>query len=364
MNSNSKIGKREAIFFILIVMINKIILNLPKSIIQTTGTGALINILFIGFLALLFVFLLSYLFKKFPNEDIIDISEYLGGKTLKIIIGLAYIILFSLIIATVITRFSDLLKIIYFKNSPYALIISFFLIGICFSAKLGSKSIIKANFIILPLILLSLIIILFGISDYASISGLFPILGNDIKTTFVDGSLNIFAFGGIKYLFFLMPLLKNKKDFKKIAISSIILSTVFLFFIVGALLLVCPFIINSDEILSVYLLVRIIQFGDFLQRTDALFILLWVISALSYLSISMMFIITIFKKLTHVKRSNELSYSFIAIIFGVVLLLKNPNLLTFLENSIYKYYVLILVFAISTFILLFANFKKRMKAQT
>ena len=78
----------------------------------------------------------------------------------------------------------------------------------------------------------------------------------------------------------------------------------------------------------------------------------------------MMFIITIFKKLTHVKRSNELSYSFIAIIFGVVLLLKNPNLLTFLENSIYKYYVLILVFAISTFILLFANFKKRMKAQT
>lgn len=83
MNSEYKISKTEAILFMLIIIVNKIILNLPKEIIKSSGSGALVNIIITGLLALLLVFLLSYLFKKFQNEDIIDISEYLRWKTFK-----------------------------------------------------------------------------------------------------------------------------------------------------------------------------------------------------------------------------------------------------------------------------------------
>lgn len=38
MNSNYKIGKLEAIFAISIIMVNRIILNLPYSILEQTGT--------------------------------------------------------------------------------------------------------------------------------------------------------------------------------------------------------------------------------------------------------------------------------------------------------------------------------------
>lgn len=38
MNSNYKIGKFEAIFAISIIMVNRIILNLPYSILEQTGT--------------------------------------------------------------------------------------------------------------------------------------------------------------------------------------------------------------------------------------------------------------------------------------------------------------------------------------
>ncbi|MBR3133424.1 MAG: GerAB/ArcD/ProY family transporter [Clostridia bacterium] len=83
MNSDYKLTKLEAIIFILIVIVNKIILNLPKEILKATGTGAVVNILAVGIIALLFVIILSYLFKKFQNEDIIDISEYLRWKAFK-----------------------------------------------------------------------------------------------------------------------------------------------------------------------------------------------------------------------------------------------------------------------------------------
>ena len=359
MNSDYKISKLEAIFLILIVMINKIILNVPKSIIRLTGTGSLVNIIFVGALALILVILIVKLFKNFPNEDIIDVSEYIGGKILKTIVGIGYIILFGIVICTVIIRFTELLKVVYFENSPYIYITGFFLIAIGFANKFGFKSIIKTNFIILPFIFASIVFILFGISNYISPSSLYPILGNNIKNTFVDGISNIFAFSGIAYLFFTSPLLKNKKDLKSIGITFITLSTLFLFIVVGALLLVFPFITHSEELLSVYILVRLVEFGEFIQRADALFIYLWIISAFSYLSIALMFILNIFKKLTHATEHTELSFSLYSIILGITLLLKDSNLLSFIEDVIYKYYLIIFVFGISTIIMLLANIKKK-----
>ena len=52
MNSDYKLTKLEAIIFILIVIVNKIILNLPKEILKATGTGAVVNILAVGIIAL------------------------------------------------------------------------------------------------------------------------------------------------------------------------------------------------------------------------------------------------------------------------------------------------------------------------
>lgn len=158
---------------------------------------------------------------------------------------------------------------------------------------------------------------------------------------------------------FLMPLLKNKKDFGKISLIAMSCSIFFLVFISTILLLAFPFITNSDEIMSVYLLVRTLKFGEFLERTDALFIFLWILSAMSYLSITLMFILNIFKKLTNIKSSKQMSFSFTSILFTFVLLLNNQYIIDILDSTVYKYFVLILVFGISIIILLLANLKKK-----
>ena len=260
--------------------------------------------------------------------------------------------------STILIRISDLLQVVYYKNTPYLYIIGLFLLGVCIANKFGFKSIVKTNFIIVPFIIASGFILMLGLRKYMSISGINPILGNNIKETFINGSTNIFAYSGITYLLFIMPTLKNKKDFKFVGIVFITISTLFLVITILALLLVAPFITHSEEILSIYLLVRLAEFGDFLQRTDALFIFLWIISTLSYLSITIMFIINIFRKLLHLKDASELCFPLCSIILGSPLLLKAHALLPFLEEVIYKYYVLILVFFTSILIMILANIKK------
>lgn len=353
-----KLGKYQAILLILIVMINKILLNMPKEIIKQSKTGAPVNIIFTCIISIILVLFICKMFKKFPNEDIIDISEYVGKKPLKFIVGLLFEALFTLILLTVIYEFSTLLQKVYFPKTPLALILLIFLASIGFANKVGFKSIIKTNTIIVILILISLIVILGGTVKNLNFNRLFPLFGTNFQNTFLAGTQNIFAYGNLLYLFFIIPFLKDKKDFKLVGLISTIVSGLFLLFTSITLLSLFPFIVNSEEIMSMYLLTRCIEFGTFLQRTDAIFIFLWIISAFSYLSISLMFMNNIFKKLSKCKESSSFSYSFLGIIFGLIMLFQNQSLFTFLQTVLYKYVILSLL-GISLIVLIFANLKRK-----
>lgn len=100
-----KIGSFEAICLICIVMANHIIINIPETIIQSTGSSAWLNVIFISLLAIGFTFIVCKLFEKFAGKDILDLAEYIGGKWLKIIIGIAFIALFTLISSTLLQYF-------------------------------------------------------------------------------------------------------------------------------------------------------------------------------------------------------------------------------------------------------------------
>ena len=155
---NNKVTKIEAIFLILIVMVNRIILNLPYQIIETTRTGTPINFIYIGILGLLFVILINKLFQKFPSSDIIDVAEYLGGNTIKIIICILFILFLFLSLYITLSEFSNLLEIIYFKKSPKIFILMFFILAILISNLIGFRPIIKTICAIVPFTIISILI--------------------------------------------------------------------------------------------------------------------------------------------------------------------------------------------------------------
>ena len=147
----------------------------------------------------------------------------------------------------------------------------------------------------------------------------FPILGYGIDETFFSGITNIFAFGGISFLYFINPLLKDYKKFKPIALVSIAISSLYLFFSVASMLLVFSFSSSSDQTISIYSLTRTIEYGRFLQRVDAIFILVWILLTLSYVSIAISLCLAIFKKVSNISNSKAMVFSFITLVFGIML---------------------------------------------
>lgn len=64
----SKIGNLESIALIFTVIINHIILSLSKDIVSSTGSAAILNVLYISIIAFFIAFLIYKLLNKFPRS--------------------------------------------------------------------------------------------------------------------------------------------------------------------------------------------------------------------------------------------------------------------------------------------------------
>lgn len=359
--NNSKLGTLEGISFIVIIILNHIVLNLPKTLLEQCGPSTSLNLIYITILVFIFLSLMLKLWKPFHNSDILDITEFLGGKIWKIIIGFFFIFYFVTISSTLLRSFSEMLKLIYFEKSTISLIILFFLVACVIANQFGFRTISKCNVLIVPLMLVNLLIAFFCIFSRFEIKRIFPIFGYGINQTFFSGMSNLFAFTGISYLYFLKPLLKEPKDFNKISYISIGISAFYLFLSVTTLLFSFADVLTVNELSPVYLLIRGTDFGRFLQRPDALFILGWILSLMSYLSLTIWMISHVFKKILPIKDTKPMVYSFASIIFIFALLPRNMAEIRFIQNKIFPYFTIVLVFIVSFVILLFANIKHKKK---
>ena len=128
MESLQKIGKFEAISLMAMVVINQIILNLASYLISNSGTSSWINMIYVSIIAIFFGLLIAKFFKPFDSSDILDVSEFLGGKFLKIIIGVLFILFFIFFAGLSLRHISSCIKSIYFKDTPIIYLLLFFTI--------------------------------------------------------------------------------------------------------------------------------------------------------------------------------------------------------------------------------------------
>lgn len=357
----AKLENLEAVALIVLIMTNKIILNLPKTLLNQVGTSAWINTIYISIITILVILLVTRLFKNFPGHDILDVSNYLGGKFLKTLMAISYIILFIANAVLTVRSFSESIKIVYFSMLPLTAIILFFMVSSCIANLFGLKVLSKTNLIIAPLALLSVFVIILASVQNFIPQRLFPILGHGINQTFIKGSSNVFLFSILAYLFLLAPMLKNQKDYKKISMISVGMSAFYLIASVICLQLVFPFIYETKEYLSIYLLIRMARSGDIVQRFSSIFFFIWILSVLCYISISLYFAMHVTKKTTNLSNPRAINYCYGSIILGSALLFGDFSKYIIFIEKIFKPTLTIFLFIVNVLILILANIKYKIK---
>ena len=354
----SKISTVEAIMLILNIVVIHSILSLPSNILNFQKSASILNLIYVGIIAIIISYIIFRLFKNFPGLDIIDICELVGGKILKNIVGSIFIVYFILTSSLLLRSFCESIKIIYYPTTYIIFIIALFIISLCISNKLDFSSTLKTNLIIIPFVLASIIFLFVSNMNKFMPHRIFPILGEGIFNTFVLGLGNLASFGGIAFIYFLPPLLKEPEKFKKITIYSISITAIYIILTVSTLLFMFSFLVNTNEISPLYTATTYIEFGNFFQRLESVFLLVWILSFACYLSIVNKFAMNIFKKLTNIETPKPLIDILGLLIFSISLLPKNLAITQNFESNVYPYLVITIVFFISLTILVLANLQK------
>ncbi len=362
--NNEKISYIEATFLVIAVAITHIILNMPNALIESEGSASILNIIYITALVIIFFLIVEKLFRPFEGGDILDVSEFVGGKTLKIVVSVVYTVYLIFVSSILLRNFVETLRVTYYPNSSaFALTLVFILCAVIVN-KIGEKNVIKVNTLLLPLVLISVVVIFTSSIGKFQFERIFPILGHGFKATFILGSSNIYAFGGLIYLFLIRTHLKDYTKYKKVGVIAIIVSSLYLLLSVASLLLLFPFLTAGKDVLSVYLSTRTIEFGKVFQRSDAIFILIWIFAFLSYLSVIILYITKISKKCLPTKNSSPFIYISAIFILISSLISQNTEQLRFIETVLFKYIGIGIVFVFSFIILLIGYIKKKPKLYT
>ena len=359
--NNNRIGFVESISLTLIVIISHILLNLPNEILGSTASSGPLNVIYITILALILFLVFNKLFSPFQGKDILDVAEFVGGNILKKVVSIIYTLYFIFVCGILLLNFANTLKTVYLQDMPTSLICLVFILIALIANQFGFKNVSRINAIILPFIVVAILIIFFALSVRFVPERFFPVLGYGVNNTFILGATNVFAFGEIILLLLMRSSYKDPKDVKRNGLTSVISSGIILFLSVTSLILIFPFATGGEGILSIYMITRSIQFGTFFQRVDAFFILIWVLTFFSYLSVVFAFILRITNKNLRMQKSNIPTFIIGLGVFIVTLIPQNIAQIRFAENVIYKYACLIIVFGMSFVILLLGYLKKNKK---
>ncbi len=354
----NKISSIQAIALVVIVIVNHLVLSITNNITTSTGSASLLNSIYVFVFALILVWLIVKLYKNFVGKDILDISQFLGGKVLKTIVGILYLVYFIFIVSLVVRRSAKDLKLIYFNNFEIGTIIFLILLVSVIAYHFGHSCISKCNLVVTPIMFILIVIVGFSNAENFKFERIFPIFGFGINETFFTGLSNIFAYSGIGILYLIMPMLKDYKDFKKVSYFSVIATGLLIILSIGSILLSFPFIKSLTEISELYIEVQnISSFWQVFQRIDAIFILGWVLAIVSYSSVLIMFIVLLFSKLTNSKLATPIAMVFAAIIFALSLIPPSASVVSILDTTVYKYGSISLIIVGSFLILIFANIK-------
>lgn len=357
--TNQKIGTISAIMLTLSIVISYITSSLPRTFVNETKSATLLNIIYITAIVLFLVLLVCKLFKNFPGLDLLDISKFLGGNVFKNIVGGLFIAYFIVSSSMMLRNFCEALGVVYYPLTSYVFIILMFIIAIALVNNLSFNATLNTASIVFPLVLISVILLFCGNLENFSFRRIFPILGDGFYNTFILGLKNVGAFGGICYLYFLPPMLKEPEKFKKIAVISVISTGLFILLCVGTLLFMFSFFISTDEIMPLFSAAKHIEFGSFFQRFESIFLLIWIISFCCYLSITCKFSAHIFTKMFNLSDMKPILNIFAILIFTVALLPKNYAISNFFEINVYRYLRIAVGFVLGITILILANLKKK-----
>jgi len=214
MNKHFIIDKKELTSTFINLIIAKMFFTYPRMLVLNAGSGAWIQMLYVAFISFLLFLVVNKLNSSAGMENIFDISEKIGGKALRIVIGLIIFCVLTVNLAMNIRIFSESIRTVLLPNTPTSMVMLLFIIAISIAAYMGIYSICRIHALFMPVAAIVMIGFLIMLIPDINLSNIFPIAGLGTYNIFVNGLESLSLFADVMTIYILLPFCRNKRDIK------------------------------------------------------------------------------------------------------------------------------------------------------
>ena len=351
---NTKISTWELISLTSVVAFTPLLVTLPRSAAEAFGTGALLHAVYIAIIVSLYFWIILKLYKNQENKDLFDLAETVGGKALKIIVGIIVITYLLSTAFITINEFSEDVKNVLFEDNSMQTVNIFFILAISIAAYFGIKSIVRISSILFPILIIGLIAIFFSLLNDINLLNLFPILGSGAKNIFINGLNHAGRYNSLFLLFIFAPKITN---LKKSGVLSLLSTTTIILFVVFLIFSIIPYPEISENYFAFFEITRMISFGRFFQRVEVIFTFIWLFVSLVYLAMALSVVIYTFKRAFNIEYPNLLLPLITLSFIGLVYIFPDTSSLLITRDFMYSYITPIIVFIAPLVLLILSKFK-------
>lgn len=218
--------------------------------------------------------------ERYKNMNLIEIIYHLTGKYIGAVLGTLFFISVTLILATNIRNYVDVLSSIYFRRTPIFVLAAVMIISCYIIARLGIRAIGRTAWMALPWIIVITIAFVILVYNLIKVDYLYPIGGAGVKQILKGGVLYSGIFSEVIVFSVIFPQVKNYKSFKNSSYIALLYAVISISLMSAIYIMVMdypPVVINSSPFHTV---ARLIYGGRFVSNLEAFFLLFWIIASI------------------------------------------------------------------------------------
>ena len=281
------LGANETAVVLIIFIATKVFLTFPQGMVEVGRTSAWILPIVSALLAFPSIWATCVLLRGLPGLSIVEASELLLGKWLGGVAAILITVTFIGITSFVLRQFTESIVTETLPETPVSVVALFFMAAVAYGAYSGMEVISRMAWLVFPWIVAGVAVILLLSLSWADYHRLFPLLGADPLRMVLAATLRFSIYGDVILLGLVFPSLRPSA--KPLRLATVALLAYALLTSTILAILVAAFSVADAErqVFPVFQLSRLIHLGRFVQRIEAIFILLWVTSGLIKLSVSL-----------------------------------------------------------------------------
>jgi len=275
MGRKEQISARQFTIFIALYTMGDAILYLPGQFVMDAGRDAWIASIFSVIEMFSVVFLLTVLGKRYPGLTLLEYMEVILGKFFSKML-LTYFVGFSLLdVSILLMEVGDFMNSQIFPRTPTDVILLLFITIVVLAARLGPEATHRTSEIMFPFIVVLFLFMIIALSPRFDLNNIQPVMANGLFPV-VKASRVLFGFffDSVALLIF-FPLVKQPNAATKSFYLGTAIGGAFIILISTAAVLVLGVDTISRHAFPAYMLGKKISIGNFVERIEIIFTVLW-----------------------------------------------------------------------------------------